>query len=98
MSNVAELLGDKAEYLLGFNTPKIAEGAAASAGTGLGRSDVHQFRSEQSRAGQPGVDVSATAAWAARAICRSCRSIRASSTAAARRSPRIPITSIPRTS
>jgi class I fructose-bisphosphate aldolase len=26
MSNVAELLGDKAEYLLGFNTPKIAKG------------------------------------------------------------------------
>jgi class I fructose-bisphosphate aldolase len=25
MSNVAELLGDKAEYLLGFNTPKIAK-------------------------------------------------------------------------
>ncbi len=25
MSNIAELLGDKAEYLLGFNTPKIAK-------------------------------------------------------------------------
>ena len=97
MSKVSELLGDKAEYLLGFNTPKISKERLHLPGPDwVGRMFINSDRNNR---------VLGNLAWmyqhgrlAGTGYLSILRSIRALSTRRARHSRRIPTTSIRRTS